>query len=669
LASVLTSEAALAQRFSQVNLVSDVSGLALNTDANLRNPWGLVPSSSGVFWASNNGSSTSTLYNPDGSARPLIVTIPGGAPTGVVFASPTDSSFRIVSGDSTARAGFIFVTQLGTVAAWNPNVDMTHAIQVASTDGAVYTGAAIAGAADTPHLYAANFAQARIDVFDRDFHLVSLSGNFTDPNLPTDYAPFNIANVGGQLYVAYAQVDPNTHEEMAGPGLGFVSEFNTDGTFVRRFTSNGELNAPWAIVQAPAGFGPFGGSVLVGNFGNGWINAFDPASGSFQGSLQDTLGNPLAISGLWGLHFGAPASGTEVAQRLYFNAGIEDEAHGLFGYLSAFTEGGGPGPGPTCDNDSKGLGFWKHQCPNDHGHGNGHGHGHGDGEGGDDQGEDEGGGGGHGHGHGLIFGHGLGFADGDHGDGEHDGDGHGNGHGLPADSLESLFACVTSASAPNAFGEGGCFTAGCELLRKTAHRTDRERAAQQLLVTRLNLCAGLVCDSLHIVCSEHEGDGEDEDDDKGALPVLTVGEVADSLDALLCEDGHSSTIRSLGKLLACVNDSDDEDDDDGGEHDGDHSLIARKIEVRRLGVHPTPLSLVPVQFAVTVSEPVMARLRIYDAMGRLVAEPMQNSFVIGTKSVNWDGRNLHGDLVAPGNYFYRATAGSDWSSGRIVIIR
>ena len=172
---MLTSAPAGAQRYKQVNLVSDLSGQALHTDTHLVNPWGLVVGPTGVFWVSNNGTATSTLYDPDGTIRSLVVAIPNGAPTGIVLAAATDSSFRIPSADSTARAIFIFVTEAGTVAAWNPLVDATNAIQVASLTNSKYTGAAIAGATATPHLYVANFHAGTIDVYDRDFHKVTLS--------------------------------------------------------------------------------------------------------------------------------------------------------------------------------------------------------------------------------------------------------------------------------------------------------------------------------------------------------------------------------------------------------------------------------------------------------------------------------------------------------------
>lgn len=631
LGSLTFAAAARAQEFRQTNLVSDVSGLALHTDTHLANPWGLVPGPSGVFWTSNNGSGTSTLYQPDGTALSLVVTIPGGGNTGVVLAAASDSSFRIPSDDSTARAIFVFVTQGGTVAAWSPLVDANNAIQVATVAGAGYTGAAIGGTQAEPRLFAANFAQGRIDVFDRDFHTVSPSGTFTDPNLPDGYFPFNVANVDGELYVAYVQQDPNTHDEVKGVGLGIVSVFDFNGNFLRRFTTGGDLNAPWAIVRAPAGFGSFGGDVLVGNFGDGRIHAFD-GSGASRGALLDTLGNPLAIDGLWGLHFGLAVSGGDVAQRLYFAAGIQDESHGLFGFLSAFTSGGGGGGGEVCENDSRGVGFWRHLCGGPS-HAGGHGDGNGGGEGDD---------GGHGHGE----------------DAGRDGQsGHGRGHDpvVSPDSLDALFACIGSAGGPNPFGGDGCFTAGCELLRKVGRRTAREQAAQQLLTLRLNLCSGLVCDSALVTCDDH-------------ATGLTVGDVADSMDVLLCSDGASDAdLRRITGLLACANGS---GDDEEGDDDSGRLPSQRRLDVHTIGASPVRLGgSTALEFSVTAGEPQVVRLRIYDALGRLVAQPLRGSFVVGTASVKWDGRDEHGALVTPGSYFYRATSGANVASGKFVVIR
>ena len=639
LASTLLSSApAQAQRYNQVNLVSDLPDQALHQDTNLRNPWGLVPGPSGVFWSSNNGTSTSTLYDPDGTIRSLVVNIPGGAPTGVVLAAATDSSFRIPSADSTARAIFIFVTESGTVAAWAPTVNQTNAIQVASVADAKYTGVAIGGAAATPHLYAANFHSASIDVFDRDFHHVTLSGTFADPNLPANYTPFNVANIGGQLYVAYAQT-ADFDDETQGAGLGLVDVFDLNGNFVERLISpGGSLNAPWGMVVAPSGFGTFGGSLLVGNLGDGRLNAFNLNSGSFQGTLQDSTGVALSIPGLWGLHFGAAASGAEVAGRLYFAAGIQDETHGLFGYLSPVTAGGGGGGGgqPACDNQARGLGFWRQQC----GHG--------------PSAQDAN----------FPPGKALGWSKDNQGQaGENQRGGQGRGpHGIfgrgdiSADSLNALLACVSTSSA--AFGTEGCFTANCELLSAVGKRSNRDQAAQQLLTLRLNLCSGLVCDSLS---GCHGGRGA----------TLTAGEVADSLDFLLCHGGSDADLAAMASLADCFNNSGHGGGNGNGlshRNDDRDRVTAPTIGVQTLGSIGR-LGGDPVRMSVSTSTPAIVQFRIYDAAGRLVAQPLRNALVSGSVEVKWDGRGMRGELVPPGNYFYRATAGNEASTGHIVIMR
>lgn len=629
---------ALAQRFTQTNLVSDVSGGALRTDANLVNPWGLAPGASGVFWASNNVTGTSTLYDPDGTIRPLIVTIPGGSPTGLVATAATDSAFDIPNGAGTARALFIFVSQGGTISAWSPAVNPTSAIQVESDPTAIYTGVALGGTPTNPLLYVANFKGGSIEVYDTSFVETTVAGTFTDPNLPAGYFPFNIANIGGQLYVAYAQ-QATPGEEQPGPGLGIVNVFDLQGNFVRRFTTGGELNAPWAIVRAPADFGSFGGDVLVGNFGDGRILAYDIGSGAFQGAVLDTLGNELKLSGLWGLAFGRPVSGAEVAKRLYFAAGIADETHGLFGYIAA-VESTVPPPVVACDNESKGPGFWRKQCG-----GPLNGHGHGPGQHSGKAGED------HGQGH-----------DGDHGqdgDDDHDGDDHDGGHGpfgVGADSLDVLFSCIANAPAPNAFGASGCFTAGCDLMRKVGKRTEAERAAQVLLMTRLNLCSGAVCDSLAITCEEA----------RDGVEVLTLGDVADSLDALLCGGGNRDKIERLVAVLRCVID----DKDEGEDEDRDEDVDARvqNLLVKPLSVNPTRLGAGPMHFTVSAAAPSMVQLRIYDVRGRLIAEPMHSSMVVGNADVTWNGTDLRGQVVAPGTYFYRAVGGGEVATGRLLIV-
>lgn len=319
--------------YRQKNLVSDIPGLALHTDANLVNPWGISAGPATPFWVSDADAGKTTLYNTSGTPLPLVVSIPkpgGGsaAPTGQVFNS--SASFN---GDR-----FILATEDGTIAGWRGPLGTTAETLVDnSASGASYKGLAIATSGANTYLYAANFTQSRIDVVPGT-GAPALTGNFTDPSLPNGYAPFNIQNLGGSLYVTYAKVNSGGDEEEAGAGLGLVNQFDTDGNLIGRVASNGVLNAPWGLALAPtAGFGQFNGSLLVGNFGDGTINAFDPSSGDLLGTLKDSDGNPLVIEGLWGLQFGNGGAGGELG-KLYFAAGIDDEAHGLFGVISPVPE-------------------------------------------------------------------------------------------------------------------------------------------------------------------------------------------------------------------------------------------------------------------------------------------------------------------------------------------
>ncbi len=326
--------------FQQRNLVSDIAGVARITDRNLVNPWGLAAGPSTPLWVADNGTDVSTLYSGavHGSipvAAPLVVGIPGGAPTGVVF-NPTDG-FVVHAGSASAPARFIFDSEAGQITAWSPNVPpATQAQPEVTTAGAIYKGLAIANAGKHKGtlLYAADFHGAKIDVFDSAFAAVTLpAGAFTDSALPAGYAPFNIQELGGRLYVAYAQQDADAEDEVAGPGLGFVDVYDTRGHLRKRLVSQGQLNAPWGLVVAPHRFGGFGGDLLVGNFGDGAINAYDVRSGHFDGQLKNEDGNPIQIDGLWALRFGNGTFGTP--HGLLFSAGIGDEQHGLLGEIVA----------------------------------------------------------------------------------------------------------------------------------------------------------------------------------------------------------------------------------------------------------------------------------------------------------------------------------------------
>jgi uncharacterized protein (TIGR03118 family) len=321
-----------ANAYIQHNLVSDIAGMADVTDSHLVNPWGISESTGSPFWVSNQGTATSTLYNGSGVASATIVTVPSGAtkqsltgPTGQV----QNSSTGFVLSNSKASS-FIFATQDGTISAWNGGTVSTVMVDNSSS-GAVYTGLAIY--AGSPMLYAANFNSGKIEVYDTNFHATTVTGGFTDPNLPSGYAPYNIWNLGGKLYVTYAVQNSSKNEPVAAAGNGLVDVYDTNGNLLQRLASNGPLNAPWGVAIAPATFGAFGGALLVGNFADGTINAFNLTSGSSLGALQTTSGTPIAIPGLWALIFGNGKNGGD-PNTLYFSAGIQNQAHGLLGSIA-----------------------------------------------------------------------------------------------------------------------------------------------------------------------------------------------------------------------------------------------------------------------------------------------------------------------------------------------
>jgi uncharacterized protein (TIGR03118 family) len=317
--------------FVRANLVADVSGgNAAAVDANVVNAWGLAFGPTGILWVANNKTGTSTLYDASGTKQSLVVSIPGpttasgGAPTGIVVNSST--SFVI---PGAGAAIFIFAGEDGVISAWNPSL-AASARRVAdrSSEDAIYKGVAIAANGGENLLFATDFHNARVDVFDGSFAFVR---SFTDATVPAGFAPFGIQAIGGRLYVTFAkQEGPDNEDDQPGDGNGFVDIFNADGTLVRRFASQGRLNSPWAVALAPAGFGSVAGDILIGNFGDGQIGAYDATTGEFQGFLGDNAGNAIAIDGLWGLTFGTGAN----AGKLYFAAGPVDETHGLVGTLS-----------------------------------------------------------------------------------------------------------------------------------------------------------------------------------------------------------------------------------------------------------------------------------------------------------------------------------------------
>jgi uncharacterized protein (TIGR03118 family) len=324
-----------AQAFVQSNLVSDIPGLAANTDPHLVNPWGISSAPTSPFWVSDAGTGGTTLYNSAGTPQALVVTIPG--PGGGVPAVPTGQVFNTSAGSGAFNGDlFIFASASGTIAGWRGALGTSAETLVnnAST-GASYLGVALGAIGGNTYLYAANFGNSRIDVIPST-GAPALSGTFGDSALPSDYAPFNVQAIGSNLFVTYA-LRGATGDEVVGAGNGFVDMFDFNGNLVRRFASNGLLNAPWGVALAPGSFGEFGGDLLIGNFGDGTINAFDFATGIFQGTIRDAAGNPIVNDGLWGIKFGNGGQGGN-PNTLYIAAGIVDETHGLFAAISGVPE-------------------------------------------------------------------------------------------------------------------------------------------------------------------------------------------------------------------------------------------------------------------------------------------------------------------------------------------
>jgi uncharacterized protein (TIGR03118 family) len=320
--------------------VSDLPGVAPVTDPNLVNPWGLIASATSPWWVADNGPGLSTLYNGSGARQTLVVMVaapPGStepsSPTGIVFNGSTD--FQLTAGSTTTAARFIFVTEDGTISGWNPSVDPTHTIIKYTNGSAIYKGVTIAQVGGVNFLYAANFSNGSVDVFDRNWAPVTLAaGAFTDPQIPDGFAPFNVQNIGGKVFVAFAMQDEKKEDEVAGRKLGYVDVFDGSGVLLQRFEHGPWMNAPWGLALAPeSGFGKSSGKMLIGMFGSGQIATFDPVTGDFAGLLRDRHGKPIEIEGLWALRFGnGVASGPTTT--LYFTAGIDDEAHGLFGTVT-----------------------------------------------------------------------------------------------------------------------------------------------------------------------------------------------------------------------------------------------------------------------------------------------------------------------------------------------
>jgi len=328
--AILTATSARADTYSWTNFQSDIAGVAQHVDPNLVNPWGMAASPSGTIWVSDNGTGVSTLYHQDGTAVPLVVTIPTAArnrgtgnPTGIVF---NDTPFfQVTKNGNSAPSFFIFVSEDGSISGWNPTLDQTHAI-IAVDNGrnrgvnrAIYKGATLGVANGHNFLFVTDFHTGKVETYDENFHQVN-PGGFVDPNLPAGYAPFGIGNINGEIFVTYALQDQHKEDDVPGPGHGFVNVFDTSGNFLRRLISNGNLNSPWGLALLE------GDELWVGNFGDGFINNYDPTTGAFIETLMRADGTPLQFDGLWAL--------LPLGNGVYFTAGIADEEHGLFGIIT-----------------------------------------------------------------------------------------------------------------------------------------------------------------------------------------------------------------------------------------------------------------------------------------------------------------------------------------------
>ncbi|MES2151053.1 MAG: TIGR03118 family protein [Pseudomonadota bacterium] len=303
-------------------------------DSHLSNGWGLAASATSPFWVADNVTSLSSLYDGNGLVQALVVALPTGAkPTGIVFNGTQD--FKVSLGALTAVGTFLFSGESGKIFGWASSVDRGHALTMVdnSAAGAVYKGLAIGSFGGANFIYASDFHNGRVDVFDASYKKATLAGSFTDPTLPGGYAPYGIQAIGDKIFVSYARQDGALHDQSAGAGLGMINVFDMGGAFVRHLVlPGGALNAPWGMAKAPAGFGAVGGMLLVSNFGDGKINAFDIDSGALAGALSKADRTPLLIDGIWGIAFGN-GSATQPLNTLYFTAGPGRQAQGAFGRI------------------------------------------------------------------------------------------------------------------------------------------------------------------------------------------------------------------------------------------------------------------------------------------------------------------------------------------------
>jgi uncharacterized protein (TIGR03118 family) len=343
-----TSAAPPGNHYKVTPLASDIPGLAPATDPNLQNTWGLARSATSPWWIANNATASTSVYTGAG-ARVDVGGLPAqgvpGDPTGAVF-SGIAGQFQVgttADPNTLGTSAFIFDSEDGTISAWRGGSTAALVTVPASvTSGAVFKGLAISNGPSGPRLYATDFANGRIDVFDGGWNPVNVPGAFVDPKLPKFYAPFGIQTIGDRVFVTYGKQQPGSNDEAHGRGLGVVDAYDLDGNFLGRVAQHGQLNAPWGLAWAPASFGRFGGDLLVGNFGDGQINAYaEKSNGQFvyRGKLDSVRhgefikDGKVSISGLWALEFGNSGSNGD-KQTLFFTAGLNDEADGLFGTIT-----------------------------------------------------------------------------------------------------------------------------------------------------------------------------------------------------------------------------------------------------------------------------------------------------------------------------------------------